>query len=270
MHCGRLSALLCCCSPSEYKDAAKRILKTLKPGSPSKCTINAGQYLYQSVGAERRSGCQRTRHSAAAASHVRDVLLSGACFSLSYIIESGVVYLCLAEKGYPKRLAYQVRGSRSRAQRSRQAAAVSASLLVSPSPLYLCGQYLEEVHVEFDRQYGAVISQLSRPYACVSFDPRMSQIRREFLDPHAPRNIRKLNSELADIASIMSANINDVLARGEKLDVMETRSQSLLNESKRFEKLGRYINIQALYKTYGPVAAVVLVVLFILYLRFFR
>ena len=27
---------------------------------------------------------------------------------LSYIIESGVVYLCLAEKGYPKRLAFQV------------------------------------------------------------------------------------------------------------------------------------------------------------------
>lgn len=60
------------------------------------------------------------------------------------------------------------------------------------------------------------------------------------------------------------------LQRGEKLDVMETRSSTLLSESKKFEKYGKWINLQALYKTYGPVVAVVLVVLFIIYIRFFR
>ncbi len=118
--------------------------------------------------------------------------------------------------------------------------------------------------------HGHSIAQFSRPYAAVSFDPRMSKIRRDFLDPHSPANIQKLNSDLADIHSIMSANIQEVLQRGEKLDVMESRSSILLSESKKFEKLGRYINLQALYKTYGPIVAVVLVVAFILYLRFFR
>ena len=96
----------------------------------------------------------------------------------------------------------------------------------------------------------------------------MSKIRRDFLDPQSPANIAKLNSDLADIHSIMSSNINEVLQRGEKLDVMESRSSALLSESKKFEKLGRYINLQALYKTYGPIVAVVVVVAFILYLRF--
>ena len=131
-------------------------------------------------------------------------------------------------------------------------------------------QYLEEVYKEFHRLHGSSIAQFSRPYAAVSFDPRMAKIRRDFLDPHSPANLAKLNSDLADIHSIMSSNINEVLQRGEKLDVMESRSTALLSESKKFEKLGRYINLQALYKTYGPVVAVLLVVMFILYLRFFR
>ena len=52
--------------------------------------------------------------------------------------------------------------------------------------------------------------------------------------------------------------------------VMESRSSNLLSESKKFEKYGRYLNLQALYKTYGPIIAVVLVILFVIYIRFFR
>jgi hypothetical protein len=34
------------------------------------------------------------------------------------------------------------------------------------------------------------------------------------------------------------------------------------------QKLSRWINLQSLYKTYGPVVAVLLVVLFVIYIRF--
>ena len=186
---------------SEYKTAAKRIIKTLTPSSPSKCSITAGPYLYH------------------------------------YSIDQGVVYLTLADRSYPKRLAFQ---------------------------------YLDAVQHAFNRSHTALVSTYSRPYAAVSFDPTMSRIRREYLDPQSGVNVRKLQGELSEIHNIMTSNIESVLARGEKLDVMEGRSAALLSESKKFEKMGRYINLQALYKTYGPIAAVVLVVLFILYLRFFR
>lgn len=51
---------------------------------------------------------------------------------------------------------------------------------------------------------------------------------------------------------------------------MESRSSSLLSESKRFEKHGKHINRMAALKAYGPIVAVLLVVIFVLYLRFFR
>lgn len=185
---------------AEYTQNAKKLLKSFKTTSPSKCTIEAGPYYFH------------------------------------YIIENGVVYLTLAERGYPRRLAFQ---------------------------------YLEEVNREFQRLYADEISRFSRPYAAVSFDPKMNKIRRDYLDPNAPGNLKKLNSDLQDIHNIMQQNINDVLQRGEKLDVMESRSSSLLSESKKFKKQARYINLQALWKMYGPVLAVAIIVLFVLYLRFF-
>lgn len=186
---------------SEWTTHAKKILRSLKPTSPARCTIEAGPCYYH------------------------------------YMIENGVVYLTLTDRGYPRRLAFQ---------------------------------YLSEVQSEFQKAHGLELSRYSRPYACVGFEPRMSKLRREYLDPQAPGNLKKLNTDLSEIHHIMSQNIQDVLERGEKLDVMETRSSNLLSESKRFEKYSRKINLMALYKTYGPVVAVVLVVLFVIYVRFFR
>jgi vesicle transport protein SEC22 len=68
----------------------------------------------------------------------------------------------------------------------------------------------------------------------------------------------------------MQQNINQILERGEKLNILDERSQSLKLNSKKFEKMGKYINLQALYKTYGPIAAVATVIIFIMYIRFFR
>lgn len=184
----------------EYQQHAKRLLKSLKSSSPARCTIEAGPFFYH------------------------------------YIIEQGVIYMTLADKGYPRRLAFQ---------------------------------YLEEVHKEFYSQHSAELSRYSRPYAAVSFEPRMAKVRREYLDPQSPANLKKVNADLTEIHSIMQANIHEVLQRGEKLDIIESRSSHLLAESKKFEKYSRYINLQALWKTYGPVVAVLLVVLFVLWVRFF-
>jgi len=185
----------------EYASHAKKIIKSLKPTSPARCTIEAGPCYYH------------------------------------YMIENGAVYLTLADRGYPRRLAFQ---------------------------------YLSEVHLEFSRHHVSDLPRYSRPYACVAFEPRLSKMRRDYLDPQAPANIKKLNADLQDIHNIMQQNIQDVLQRGEKLDVMESRSSNLLSESKKFEKYGRYINLQALYKTYGPIVAVILVVCFVIYVRFMR
>ena len=76
------------------------------------------------------------------------------------MIELGVVYLTLSDRGYPRRLAFQ---------------------------------YLSEVHNEFMRAHGSELSRYSRPYACVAFEPKLSKMRRDYLDPQAPGNLKKVS-----------------------------------------------------------------------------
>ena len=57
----------------------------------------------------------------------------------------------------------------------------------------------------------------ARPYQFIKFDPYLQRKQREFVDPSSKQNTSKLNSDLADIHSIMTKNIQEVLNRGEVL-----------------------------------------------------
>lgn len=89
------------------------------------------------------------------------------------------------------------------------------------------------------------------------------------MDPRAPKNLSKLNENLTDIHHVMKKNIEEVLQRGEKLDVIGSRATSLAEESKKFKKMSQWANIQYMIRTYGPFAAVGLLILLILWWRLF-
>jgi vesicle transport protein SEC22 len=114
-----------------------------------------------------------------------------------------------------------------------------------------------------------MIASFRRPYAAIDFEPRMAQIRNAYLDPHSPGNVQKLNQDLNEIRNIMCQNIQEVLHRGEKLSSVSSKSSHLLHESKKFDKLAKYMNWQYWLKTVGPLIAVFLIVLVILYWKFF-
>lgn len=89
------------------------------------------------------------------------------------------------------------------------------------------------------------------------------------MDPSSRSNATKLNSDLADIQSIMKKNIQEVLNRGEKLDHVSNMSSNLVAESKKFKWGAKQLNFQALLNQYGPVAAIVVFLLFVLYWKLF-
>ena len=60
-------------------------------------------------------------------------------FTFHYVVQSGVFFLTLTDKGYPKKLAFQ---------------------------------YLEELSGEFGRLYGPQVDTASRPYAFIKFGER--------------------------------------------------------------------------------------------------
>lgn len=112
-------------------------------------------------------------------------LESGDYFSFHYVLSTGVVFLTLSERAYPKRLAFD---------------------------------YLDELRREFFQIYGAQVSKASRPYEFIRFDTFIQKTKKVYGDSRTQRNLDRISTELRDVHSIMTKNINDVISRGEKLE----------------------------------------------------
>lgn len=155
-------------------------------------------------------------------------------FTFNYLIDNGVCFLTLVEKGYPKKLAFQ---------------------------------YLEELAGEFGRLYGKDVETVARPYAFIKFDTFIQKTKKLYADLRSQRNMAKLNEDLAEVHSIMTRNIQEVLGQGEKLDSMTKMSSALASESKVYAGKAKDLHRQALIRKYMPVVVVVGIVLLLLLVR---
>ena len=183
------------------KNQAKKIVRQLSHSSPSKSTIDAGQAHFH------------------------------------YVNHGGVCYLCLTDKSYPKRLAFN---------------------------------YLEELQKEFVQKYqqSGEVEGASRPYAFIKFDTFIQKTKKLYVDTRTQRNLSKLNEELSDVQDSMKQNIQDVLGRGERLDSVMAKSSSLRDASGKYAKDARYLNTRAMLRKYGPWALVLLLFIGCLWWRF--
>ncbi|KAG0635777.1 Longin-like domain-containing protein [Tuber brumale] len=158
-------------------------------------------------------------------------------FTLHYIIENHVCYLCVCDKSYPRKLAFT---------------------------------YLQDIAAEFYSSHGNELMNPSlRPYAFVQFDTFMQRTKRTYQDTRATANLDKLNDDLKDVTRVMTKNIEDLLYRGDSLERMGDMSSRLRDESKKYRKAAVRINWELMLKQYGPIGAVGLVVLFFIWWRFF-
>lgn len=162
-----------------------------------------------------------------------------------YLVRDSLVYLALTERPYPKRLAFL---------------------------------YLEEIADAFvtsladdhgDPGWRDAIATTARPYAFIKFDLVIQRRRKDFVDPTSRMNTNKLNDDLADIRSIMRKNIDEVLNRGEKLENVSNISNGLVEESKKFKWGAKKLTWKAMMNQYGPIAAMAVFVVFVLYMKFF-
>jgi len=168
---------------------------------------------------------------------------AGRCI-FHYMREAGIAYLTLTDKAYPKRLAFL---------------------------------YLEEVHQTFEEQlfkeYGEgwrhEVETVPRPYAFMRYDRFVNRKRRDYADPSSKRNMKKVEEELADIYNITRKNIQEVLNRGEKLDQVSEISSRIASRSKTFKWGSKKLRMQAQFQKYAPFAALGLVLLTVVYYKFF-
>ncbi|EPY53924.1 SNARE Sec22 [Schizosaccharomyces cryophilus OY26] len=158
-------------------------------------------------------------------------------YTFHYIIEHGISYLCICDRSYPRKLAFS---------------------------------YLEELAVEFWGTYGEEALQPGlRPFAFVQFDIFMQKSKRVYNTPRANDNLDKLNTELKDVTRVMTKNIEDLLYRGDSLEKMTDLSSDLRFSSAKYKKAARRVNLEALWKQYGPVFIIAFLFIVFIYWRFF-
>ncbi|KWU43302.1 snare-like protein [Rhodotorula sp. JG-1b] len=189
----------------EYKQQAKLIFRRLTPQSEPRCSIESGQ-----------------------------------C-TLHYLISDSIVYLVIADKSYPRKLAFS---------------------------------YLSELCTEFSRSYPpeTALKPGLRPYAFVKFDTFIQRTKRLYLDPRgaeaSANGLERLNEDLQDVTRIMTKNMEDLLWRGDSLDRMSHMSSSLRDESLKYRKAARKINIDAMIRKYAPMVGIGMFVFVFIYYRF--
>jgi vesicle transport protein SEC22 len=127
-----------------------------------------------------------------------------------YIIEFGACFLTLCDKSFDKKLAFS---------------------------------FLQNLSEEFFNEYGDRINSKNlRPYPFIEFDSYIQKTKRKFQDNRRSSKVNLLNTELNDIQRIMLKNVEDILARGEKLSDVDLKVQDLRNQSKVFEKNASELN----------------------------
>ncbi|KAI8625406.1 transport protein-like protein sec22 [Xylariaceae sp. FL1651] len=159
-------------------------------------------------------------------------------YTLHYLIANEIVYICICDRSYPRKLAFT---------------------------------YLSDLSAEFSNSYSQ--SQLHspslRPYAFMEFDTFINRTKATYADTRATQNLDKLNDELRDVTKVMTKNIEDLLYRGDSLERMGELSSRLRDDSKKYRKAAVKINWDLLLKQYAPIGVFGLIVLLFIWFRFF-
>ncbi|KAF8457256.1 Longin-like domain-containing protein [Terfezia claveryi] len=158
--------------------------------------------------------------------------------TIHYLIDQHIVYLTITDKSYPRKLAFT---------------------------------YLTDIATEFNSTHPSseLLSPGLRPYAYMSFDTFIQRTKKTYQDTRATSNLDKLNDELKDVTKVMTKNIEDLLYRGDSLERMGSMSSMLRDESKKYRQAAVRINWEYMWRQYGPIGCVGLVIIFFLWWRFF-
>ncbi|CAD6575241.1 MAG: SNAP receptor [Alectoria sarmentosa] len=159
-------------------------------------------------------------------------------YTLHYMIQDQLCFLTICDHSYPRKLAFT---------------------------------YLSDLATEFTTTYSSsqYLSPNCRPYAFVEFDTFMQRTKKTYQDSRASQNLDKLNDELRDVTKVMTKNIEDLLYRGDNLERMGELSGRLKEDSRKYKRAAVRINWELLLKQYGPFVGVGVMMIVLIWWRFF-
>lgn len=155
-------------------------------------------------------------------------------FLFHLLLADGIAFICIADRLYPRRLAFS---------------------------------FLAALRAAFQESYSAGrVEAARRPYEFIAFDALIQKTRRGYQDVRAKENLERLQDELVDVTQVMQVNIRDVLERGTKIERMSLLSSTLSQQSRQYVRDAKTLNWERLKQKWGPPIIVALLVLLFLYI----
>ncbi|CAJ0594416.1 unnamed protein product [Cylicocyclus nassatus] len=134
-------------------------------------------------------------------------------YMFHYVIKDAICCLCLCQHSFPRKLAFA---------------------------------YLEDVAQEFLNQNATRIDQVVRPYHFLEFDQYIQQAKKKYAD-RSRYAMSAVSNELQDVARIMVSNIEDVIHRGEALNILEAKASDLSGISKKYREDAKALNRRSIF-----------------------
>lgn len=126
--------------------------------------------------------------------------------------------------------------------------------------------FLEDIHQRFVRTYGrAVLS--AQAYAMNDEFSRVMSQQMEYYsnDPNADR-INRLKGEMSQVRNVMIENIDKVLERGDRLELLVDKTENLQGNTLRFRKQTRRFRSTVWWKNVKLTVMLIVLLLVIVYI----
>mmetsp|Transcript_2202 Transcript_2202/g.6522 ORF Transcript_2202/g.6522 Transcript_2202/m.6522 type:complete len:222 (+) Transcript_2202:136-801(+) len=123
-----------------------------------------------------------------------------------YLVQDGITYLCLADSEGKRRVAFT---------------------------------FLEDIRRRFDAAYGGVAHTVQPFELNAEFSPTLERQVNFYNSDPASDDLSRVKSQLDDVKSVMVENVEKVLERGEKIELLVDKTDRLTQQAFKFESASR-------------------------------
>ncbi|KAL5697883.1 hypothetical protein ACHQM5_028987 [Ranunculus cassubicifolius] len=125
--------------------------------------------------------------------------------------------------------------------------------------------FLEEIHGRFVKTYRAAVFSAAAYAMNDEFSRILSQQMEYFTnDPNADR-INRLKGEMSQVRNVMIENIDKVLERGDRLELLVDKTENMQNNTFRFRKQARRFKNTVWWRNVKLTIAAIVLLLIIIY-----
>ena len=169
-------------------------------------------------------------------------------YIMHYKINENVVYLVITHKKYPPKLAFCFLAE-------------------------IDEGFTEELKNQFGTQsvsYYSKLETIDRANYFLKFEKFIKKKRNEYLDADTNNsNIERLNREISDVHQIMAENINLIMDRDRTMNSINSLSESIKDNSGKFEKQAKQTKLRMLLAKYSIFIAIFAILFLIIIFKIF-